>query len=233
MFTQEFLRAQLESRMRTAARTGRTPQGDDGQADHDTAVTVVVRRFDPCSFARAAVEAVSGFPDDLREAWLGSYTRTVFLSGDPDNLRGRFAFHHVGDAGATAWTLPGERRHQAALRRLLQLFPDSPLPALPSRQPVGEPAPVPPDHETRLHLATSGVTRSGYLVHLHHVLAEAVLTGRLKDASGLVLCHLPQLDPAEGPYSMLRVVPEPSAPDGRLRAFAGLAGGVERPSRLR
>ncbi|EST39301.1 hypothetical protein N566_02750 [Streptomycetaceae bacterium MP113-05] len=242
MFTQEYLRAQAVSRL-LAARDERAEQPcTDGPAGESiaelaaraaaeaapTTVTVVLRRFDPPAFARAALEAVSGYPEALRGDWFRAYTRTVFLSGDPDNLRRRFAFHHVSGDGAMAWTLPGERGEQTSLRRLLQLFPDSPLPALPGRQPVVEATDAEgptSDGETRLDLATSGVTRAGYLVHLHHVLAEAALTGRLKNASGLVLRHLPQLDPADGPYTMLRAaVAEPSAAGGRLRAFAGLTG---------
>ncbi|MET7640028.1 DUF6182 family protein [Streptomyces sp. NPDC005438] len=233
MFTQEFLRAQVADRL-LAARPDQAPV--TGVPDttalaelaarataepSPTTVTVVLRRFAPATFAKAAVEAVAGYLEPQRDAWFRSYTRAVFLCGDPDNLRERFTFAHVSEDGSMAWTAPGERGEQTALRRLLQLFPDSPLPALPGRQPLVESGTTRPP--TRLHLATSGVTRAGYLVHLHHLLAEAVLTGRLKNPSELTLCHLPQLDPAEGPYALLRVAPEPSAADGRLRAFAGLA----------
>ncbi|WP_238697325.1 DUF6182 family protein, partial [Streptomyces sp. E2N166] len=57
----------------------------------------------------------------------------------------------------------------------------------------------------------------------HHALAEAVLSGLIGAGTGVVLRHLPRLDPAEGPYAMLRAVPDRDASDGRLRACAGVA----------
>ncbi|MZE71775.1 DUF6182 family protein [Streptomyces sp. SID5789] len=217
MFTQQYLQEHAERRAR-AASAG--PPSEPGR----TAVTVVLRRFEPTTFARSAVGYALDLPDTLSEPWLRAYTRTVFLSGNPDNLRTRFAFHHVSADGAMAWTLPESNGETPPLRRLLRLFPAAALPPLPARIDIPPRTAVAPDTPTaRLDVVTTRVSLADYLVHVHHTLAEAVLAGLIGVRTGIVLRHLPALDPADGPYSMLRVVPDRDAPDDRLRACAGVA----------
>ncbi|WND37022.1 DUF6182 family protein [Streptomyces sp. BB1-1-1] len=217
MFTQQYLREHAERRVR-AAHAGRA--AEPGR----TAVTVVLRRFEPTTFARSAVAYALNLPDTLSEPWLRSYTRTVFLSGNPDNLRTRFAFHHVSADGAMAWTLPEDSGETPPLRRLLRLFPAAALPPLPARIEIPPRARAGADLRTaRLDVVTTRVSLADYLVHVHHALTEAVLSGVIGAGTGVVLRHLPRLDPAEGPYAMLRAVPDRDAADGRLRACAGVA----------
>lgn len=217
MFTQRYLREHAERRVR-AARANPPTEPDR------TAVTVVLRRFAPTTFAQSAVGYALDLPDTLSEPWLRAYTRTVFLSGNPDNLRTRFAFHHVSADGTMAWTRPEQTGETPPLRRLLRLFPGAALPPLPARIEIPPRTAAAPDVPTaRLDVVTTRVSLADYLVHVHHALAEAVLTGLIGTDTAVVLRHLPRLDPAEGPYTTLRAVPDRDATDGRLRACAGVA----------
>ncbi|MER7779735.1 DUF6182 family protein [Streptomyces sp. NPDC096191] len=220
MFTQRYLREHTERRVR-AARANPAPEPDR------TAVTVVLRRFAPTTFAQSAVGYALDLPDTLSEPWLRAYTRTVFLSGNPDNLRTRFAFHHVSADGTMAWTLPEETAETPPLRRLLRLFPAAALPPLPARIEIPPRTAAAPDVPTaRLDVVTTRISLADYLVHVHHALAEAVLTGLIGPHTAVALRHLPRLDPAEGPYTTLRAVPDQDATDGRLRPCAGVAVGA-------
>ncbi|WP_413803396.1 DUF6182 family protein [Streptomyces iranensis] len=252
MFTQQFLQTQLASRIRVA-RTGRDTEAPDARpltaermaeiaaeaASATTTVTVVLRRFEPRIYAESVLGYALSLPDTLREAWLRAYTRTVFLTGNPANLATRFDFHHISRDGSMAWTAPDDSGERSPLRRLLRLFPTAEPPALPARLEV--PAAVPPPEgdahapvrRARLYAVTTRVSLAAYLVHVHHVLAEAVITKLIDEHTELAIHHVPQLDPSDGPFDMLRVVPDTDAdtsgdgPEtagpGRLRACAGLA----------
>ncbi|MFD0254731.1 DUF6182 family protein [Streptomyces sp. NPDC127113] len=219
MFTQRYLREHAERRVR-AARANQAPEPDR------TAVTVVLRRFAPTTFAQSAVAYALDLPDTHGEPWLRAYTRTVFLSGNPDNLRTRFAFHHVSADGTMAWTLPEQTGETPPLRRLLRLFPAAALPPLPAHIDIPPRTAALATPTARLDVVTTRVSLADYLVHVHHTLTEAVLTGLIGPHTPVALRHLPRLDPAEGPYTTLRTVPDRDATDGRLRACAGVAVGA-------
>ncbi|MBI0378111.1 hypothetical protein JBE27_17965 [Streptomyces albiflaviniger] len=256
MFTQQFLRTHLASRIR-AARAGHDTEALDAQpltaermaelageaASATTSVTVVLRRFEPRIYAESVLGYALSLPDPLREAWLRAYTRTVFLTGNPANLATRFDFHHTSRDGSMAWTAPDDSGERSPLRRLLRLFPTAGLPALPARLEVSATAsperdPHAPVRRARLYAVTTRVSLAAYLVHVHHVIAEAVITKLIDEHTRLTIHHVPQLDPSDGPFDMLRVVPDADAdasgdgPEtagpGRLRACAGLSlgGGV-------
>lgn len=252
VFTQQFLKTQLASRIRVA-RTGRDAEAPAAgpltaermadiaaeAASATTTVAVVLRRFEPQIYLESVLGFALSLPDSRREAWLRAYTRTVFLTGNPANLANRFAFHHISRDGSMAWTAPDDSGERSPLRRLLRLFPTAELPVLPARLEV--PAAVPPPERddrapvrrARLYAVTTRVSLADYLVHVHHVLAEAVITKLIDEHTELTVHHVPQLDPSDGPFDMLRIVPD-AEPDtfgdgpvaagpGRLRACAGLS----------
>ncbi|GAA0614191.1 hypothetical protein GCM10010394_50250 [Streptomyces crystallinus] len=185
---------------------------------------VVLNRFDLASWARATCEFALGLSAEQTALWRRSFTRTVFLAGNPDNLRERFAFARLAEDGSAAWTAPGPAADTAALRRLLKLF-DGPRP-LPVRadtvveippRPGGERAAV----HRELHIAAAGCRISDALVHLNHLLTEAVMDGLIGPGDTLTIRHVPRLTNPTDRFAALRVEAEPTLP-GRLRAAAGL-----------
>jgi hypothetical protein len=192
-----------------------------------TAVSCVVRRFDLVSLIRASCAFAAGLDADRVSAWRRSFTRTIFLAGNPRNLAGRFDFAHIGEDGVTAWTHPSTVDETATLRRLLKLFegprelPPWPAVRIPVPGPVTRPArPV----RRNLYLATAGVSAADGLVHLNHLLAEAVFDGLIRAGDELVLRQVPRLTGVTEPFEALRVGVDQSSPI-RLRAYAGLSTG--------
>lgn len=174
-----------------------------------TAVVCVVRRFDLDGLVRGAREFAAGLAPDERPAWRHSFTRTAFLAGNPANLAGRFRFAHV--TPDLAWTPPSTMDSLAPLRRLLKTF-DGPRRL--SAPPGGGDG-----HE--LHVATAGVSVAQSLVHLNHLLTEAVFDGVLGPADPVSVRCVPWLGGVTGPFDALRIAGDPAAP-GRLRVYAAL-----------
>jgi hypothetical protein len=156
----------------------------------------VLRELDPAGVAGAVAAFTAGLPAGARSRWRQAFTRTVFLTGNPANLADRFTFDHVAEDGAVALTGPHEPAAVLGLRRLLPLVVDGDLPPLPSGDTVRVPGRPPagrPAHSWRVTVATAGVGTAGYLVHLGHVVAEAVLDGHIHPGDRLLLRHVPRL----------------------------------------
>ncbi len=186
----------------------------------------VVRGFDLVPWIRGTCAYAAGLLPEEVAAWRRSFTRTIFLAGNPDNLLDRFAFAHVSEDRSAAWIPPAEETALVPLRRLLKLFDaPGPLPPHPlltveiperaDRPRVGRPV------RHGLYLATAGVTVAGAMVHLNHLLAEAVLDGLLAPGDALTVRQVPRLTGVSEPFEALRIAGEEGRPD-RLRAFAGL-----------
>jgi hypothetical protein len=232
MFTQDVLHAELARRVRAAlAGPNAAPEDvlavpslDELAAQEreapDMAAIAVLRRFDPAVFARSSVEFALGVGETARACWLRAFTRTLFLAGTPVNLSARFPFDHVAPDGSVAWLGPASRGSSTGLRRLLKRFDGDVAAVAPATVEFTVPG---PRGGTTLycHVATAGVSLSDYLVHVNHVLAEAVLIGAIRPGHRVVLKHAPRLAVA-GPYSVLRVHRD-GADSTRLRAYAGLS----------
>ncbi|MDW6064970.1 DUF6182 family protein [Streptomyces sp. FXJ1.4098] len=195
-------------------------------ADTDGLLAVsVVRRFELAEWARATCEFAIGLAPERLAAWRGSFSRTIFLAGNPDNLGDRIRFDHIAEDGSAAWTGPAPAGASAGLRRLLKLFDGSRgLPPRPDT-PVRIPEAIGPRHRPpvgrELYVATAGITVADCLVHLNHLLVEAVLDGLIAPGDTLVIRQMPRLAGLSGPYAALRVGTEREHPD-RLRAYACL-----------
>ncbi|MDQ1041712.1 hypothetical protein QFZ75_008214 [Streptomyces sp. V3I8] len=184
----------------------------------------VLRGFELSAWLRETYVFARGIGGEEAAAWRQDFTRTVFLAGNPAQLRERFVFSHVAADGASAWLGPAPAEQSTALRRLLKLFPaTASLPTaagtvvdLPADGPVGR---RPVRHE--LHLATAGLTLAQALVHLHHLLSEAVLDRVLGPGDRLVLRPVPHLVGVSGPFEALRIGAAPRQPQ-LLRAHAAL-----------
>jgi hypothetical protein len=216
--TQDSLQAELRRRLRSA-RPGADLPGTDS-----TTVVSVLRRFDLVAWIRGTVAFAAGLSGEQASAWRAVFTRTVFLTGNPDNLRTRFTFDHIGAGADVAWLGPAPARQFLVLRRLLKLF-DAPgeLPPHPQRMVDldGEPTGA----VRTLYIATAGTSVAGALVNVNHLLAEAVLDGVLRRGDRLRVRQVPRLV-GLGPFAALRVGADPTNPD-RLRAYAGIVTETE------
>ncbi|MEV0319426.1 DUF6182 family protein [Streptomyces sp. NPDC050658] len=192
-------------------------------ADSGTLAAVVLRGFDLAAWARDTCAFALRVGPDAAADWRASFTRTVFLAGNPAHLGQRFDFAYVAPDRSAAWTAPAPAAHTAGLRRLLKLF-DAPaaLPARPDTLVEVPGAPRPGGRVSRdLYVATADCTVAEALVHVNHVLVEAVLDGLVGPGDLLTLRQVPRLVGLRAPLAGVRVVTEPQLP-GRLKAAAGL-----------
>ncbi|WP_225830829.1 DUF6182 family protein [Streptomyces sp. NK08204] len=200
---------------------------------HDVVVAVVIGGLDLTSWTAATCTFALGLAPEHATAWRRSLTRTLFLAGNPANLLDRFPFAHL--AGECAWTTPGPAQDTVGLRRLLKAF------EAPHELPVGPPVSlvVPPHGAARsvgghreMHIAASGVSIARALVHINHLLVEAVLDGRIAPGDRLTLRPVPHV--FKGPYDFdaVRVDIDTANPD-RLRVYAALTRRTNEPSQER
>ncbi|MDT0449470.1 DUF6182 family protein [Streptomyces hesseae] len=203
-------------------------------------VAAVVHRFDLAQWIRSTCRFTLGLDPVQAEAWQRSFTRTIFLAGNPLHLQDRFSFAGIADDASAAWTPPAPAAATTSLRRLLRLFtgsarlpgrseitveiPTAPRPAIHSS--AHRPSTHRPPAHRVLYLAAADCTVADALVHLNHVLAEGVLDGLIAPGDRLTVRFLPRLAGVLGELEQVRVVTDARFPD-RLMAAAGLstAGG--------
>lgn len=190
----------------------------------DTLAAVVVRDLDLAAWAAQTCAHALALDAGQATAWRRALTRTVFLAGDPGQLGTRFRLARLAPDRSAAWTAPGPPAATAALRRLLKLL-QAPA-ALPTGPDIAfdVPGPARPDAAAasrNLYLATVDCTLSAALVHLNHLLCEAVLDGLIAPGDRLVLRRVPRLVADPDRFAAVRVVPDGHAPD-RLRLAAAL-----------
>jgi hypothetical protein len=242
MVSQELLASALGDRLARAGldpieidrlgRAGLDPPGIDRRpaeeagaaadpAPDGPSAAVVMRRFDAPGIGGSALRFAAELDPARRQPWLRAFTRTVFLAGNPANLRRRFAFTQVAPDQSIAWCGPGPAEELTGLRRMLKLFPAGRL-SLPAEVPLRVPGAGRGDLR-RLDVATAGLTTASYLVHVNHALAEAVLTDLLRPGDRVVLRHVPDLDePALRAAAAIRVHRDLADP-ALLRAYACLS----------
>ncbi|MFI8259247.1 MULTISPECIES: DUF6182 family protein [unclassified Streptomyces] len=194
----------------------------DAPADEVLAV-VVVRRLDLPRWVRETCAFALALAPGEREAWRRSFTRTVYLAGSPANLRERFAFAHVAGDDSVAWAGPAPGAETATLRRLLKAFEAADELTAQRTATVtvpGRPGARPPAHR-ELYIATARVSVTAALVHVNHLLAEAVLDGLIGPGDRLTLRFVPRLTGLGAQLALLRVDADVHRPD-ELQAYAAL-----------
>ncbi|MGW6910663.1 DUF6182 family protein [Streptomyces sp. NPDC054940] len=204
-----------------AARAG--IHGTGAVGTDETLAVVVVGRLDLPRWVRETCAFALTTAPEKRHAWRRSFTRTVYLAGSPVNLRERFTFDHVAADGSMAWAGPAPGAATATLRRLLKAFEAShELTARPSATVTvpGRPRSGPPAHRD-LYIATAKVTLTDALVHINHLLAEAVMDGLIGPGDRLTLRFVPRLTGLDARFVRLRVDTDVHRPD-ELQAYAGL-----------
>jgi len=193
-----------------------TAQAGAGPAD--TTVLVLVRSLRLADLAHGARQFAAALELADAAAWLRSWTRTVFLFGNPANLPATTPARLVAPGATAAWLGPFAHSHRPGLGRLLKPVTGR-LPRLPGHLDLPGSGP-----RRVLEVAVAGLSLADYLVHLHHTLAEAVLLGRLGPDEPVRLSHRPALlvDPRCGPPAYARVMAEPEGA-GRLTLHTWLS----------
>ncbi|WP_037835411.1 DUF6182 family protein [Streptomyces sp. NRRL S-244] len=209
--------AQALRAVRAGLHGGRTAPTDEVLA------VVVIGRLDLPRWVRETCAFALALAPAEREAWRRSFTRTVYLAGSPSNLRERFAFDHVAGDDSLAWAGPAPGARTATLRRLLKAFEAadeltaqrSAIVTVPGRADTRPPA------HRELYIATAKVSVTEALVHVNHLLAEAVLDGLIGPGDRLTLRFVPRLTGLGAQLAMLRVDTDVHRSD-ELQAYAGL-----------
>jgi hypothetical protein len=191
----------------------------------DVTVPVVLREFDPQAVADGAVKFAAALTPDQSDSWFRCYTRAVFLFGNPRNLAARYPVPHRAGDNAVGWLGVVGRKELDQVRRLLRPVTGA-LPAV-SAVPAaganpGGPSPAGGAGAACLWLAIRGLDLAQYLVHLHHTVTEAVLTGKIGPGDTIRLRHVMDLHPSRlnrADCIYTRVHPVPGHP-GRLRLYA-------------
>ncbi|ACZ83709.1 DUF6182 family protein [Streptosporangium roseum] len=201
--------------------------GPGGAADSGRQVTVMVvmRRLDLGDLVQGALEFTGGLSPEEADIWYRNWTRTRFLLGNPHNLLGSAAVRTVGPGGHLAWLGPVDVARPPGPSRLLKPVTGR-LPELPPsvHLPGGRRgAPC------EIRIACRGLTTAGYLIHLHHTLAEAVLLGRIDPRTPVRLVHVPDLD--EGSALSSAYARVHYGADGALRLYTFLSRGERWTSR--
>lgn len=212
--SQDHLRGELERRLSLGAAAG---GGEVGTLS----AFVVVERVEPAAYVPAAIRFAAGLERPLAAAWLGAFTRTVFLAGDPLRIAARHPARQLAADGSAAWFGPAEPDSLRGLRLLLKAFEAPRLSSLPDRIEIGDPAAP----RRRLYVATAAIGMAEYLVHLNHIVCEATITGLLGPGSALELRHVERIEDSRGPFACSRVV---AGEEGQLRRCAALTWEAER-----
>lgn len=197
--------------------------GDRAAPADEVLAVVVIGQLDLPRWVRETCAFALALAPGEREAWRRSFTRTVYLAGSPSNLRERFSFDHVAGDDSVAWAGPAPGARTATLRRLLKAFEAADeltaqrsatvtVPGRPGARPAAR---------RELYIATAKVSVTEALVHVNHLLAEAVLDGLIGPGDRLTLRFVPRLTGLGAQLAMLRVDTDVHRPD-ELQAYAGL-----------
>jgi hypothetical protein len=202
----------------------------DGPVPRKLDVAVVVADLDVAAFIGGVADFALSLPDDLRDGWYQTFTRTVFLAGRPASAATRHPYRLAGPGGDLAWYGPARRGALRPLSLLLRAF-QGPAPIDVPAGPLTVSVPGPrTGHIVDVAIATGGVSTREYLVHVHHLIAEAALRGLVRPGDALLVEHrqaLPAedfrdaLDPARAGSVQTRVVHDGTASD-HLRLYGVL-----------
>jgi hypothetical protein len=190
-------------------------------AAEEMVVVVVLRDFVPQVFAESCMDFVLGLDVASRQGWFRSFTRTIYLAGNPNNLVGRFSFRQLAKDGSIAWSAPAPFASSFTLRRLLSSFqakiPDSALTDFETVVPAARLS-----GKTKiLYVGVAGLTGADYLIHLNHTLSEGILTGAISPGDRVLVRAVPSVN-GYAQLANLRV--HVDLFDGRrLRAYAGIS----------
>ena len=185
--------------------------------------TVVLRDLELRTWVEGTCAFASSLDTATAVAWRRHLTKTVFLAGNPRNLRQRFPAARVAEDLTAAWFSPADPL-ASALRRLLPAFKASTSLSGPPSPPARLRLEMPPTrapHQWEVSLATAGTALASNLITLNHLLVEAVLDGHLQDGDTVTVRPTPTLSGYRADVHRVRAIPDPDHA-GRLRAEACL-----------
>ncbi|MDI5968811.1 DUF6182 family protein [Streptomyces sp. SL13] len=221
--------ADLDLSSMAALEAARARIRDDDEGDEAVVVAVIRAPDLPRWIVETCVFALS-LPADRADAWRRGFTRTLHLAGQPRHLGERFRFAHVAGDGSAGWTAPAPASAVLGLRRLLKTFagerelrPHAPVTVrvpYPAQDRAGGGPARPPVHRD-LYYATARVSVAEGLVHLNHLLAEAVLDGLVGPGDRLTLRPVPRLTGLERTFTAVRAETDVHRPH-TLQAYAAL-----------
>ena len=213
-----------------AAAISRVAQGGTPLGHHRTSVAVVVEDLVPAAFISGVIRFTLGVPEAVGAAWLAGFTPTVFLAGRPASVRSRHCAAYATADGALAWYGPDRDTALRVISRLLRAF-HGPAPVRPPAGVLTIQVPgIPSGRTAEARIATGGVGAGDYLVHVHHLFAEATLRGLVRPGDTVRVEHHEQLgtagdlaglDPAEAGRVQNRISHD-TRESARLRLFGVL-----------
>lgn len=202
----------------------------DARVTHGLSAAVVVADLDVPAFLAGAARFALDLPSATADGWYRTFSRTVFLAGRPTTLAARHPYRHATPTAGLAWYGPARRGELHSLSRLLRTF-EAPAPIDVPDGPTALTVHGPPSGRTvDAVLATGGVSTAAYLVHAHHLIAEAALRGLVRPGDTLRLAHRPDLHPDDFPDALdpsragpvqTRIAPSHTDP-ARLRLYGVL-----------
>lgn len=164
-------------------------------------VVVVLREMSTLSFVTGSLSFMHCVPPAELNNWFRNKTRTIFLAGNPVNLQGQFSFRYQLENFA-AWFGPANASKSVPLRRMLRSFDG----VLDERYIFNCEVQARPSLSTGLKrtltIATGQLSLLTYMIHLHHVIAEATLRGLLKVDDRLVIENVTEFSDCD--YTAMR-----------------------------
>lgn len=191
-----------------------------GGAAQRLQAVVVLAGFDLTSFVHGAVDFVAGLSPQLQGDWYREFTRTLFFAGNPEALGRRFALDQTSVDGRIGFLKPaGAESHQNFKRLLKPLRTSGPF--RPATLALTIEASTRELRRRRLLLATDGLRLEEYLIHLNHILCEAVIAGHLSQSDTLEVRHVPSITEVSDAVLCARVHRDRSTADA-LRLYGVL-----------
>jgi hypothetical protein len=214
-----------------AAAVARLELASAGTGRHGLSVAVVVDDFAPEPFIRATIDFALAVPEEVGAAWHRAFTRTIFLAGRPETVARRHPGAFRSAEAALGWYGPAPAAQLRNLSRMLRAF-QGPAPIRPSAEALTVRVPgAAAGHPVEAAVATDGVSVAEYLVHVHHLFAEATLRGLIRPGDTVHVTHRGELDgpwirdaldPASADFVQTRITHDSHDAD-RLRLYAVLA----------
>jgi hypothetical protein len=186
------------------------------------AAVVVVRDFDLRTYLESCLTFVRNLDGAIQDKWFRTFTRTLFLVGNPEKLCHRFHFDQVASDGSLGWISPTFPDQTLPIRRLLNSLQFDLSAVGPIEVDFTVPGKEAEGRAWLLYLAIAGLSGPQSLVHLNHILVEGMITGLFRPGDRICIRSVPTLSGLSADFVSVRVHVDLHDPT-RLRGYAGIA----------